>query len=192
MTLGRLICDHSSLHPPLGSGIKDGGFMVSDLERTSWLRRRRRREGGGWGGREGVGTARLEKEEPNKGEEKPDLLLPTRPPLRGRSSTDAPGLRAPSYHSYVCLPTPPPSTPPPLHPPRPPIMIIQSPSLAEFDFLCPRSHNSLRPTCKRAGLEPWVCGVSATLAGVWLREKNGRCYQNLPQQIGSAGQRWTD
>lgn len=48
MTIGRLICDVPQyILPNLGSQIKDGGFMVSDLERTSWFKRKRRKKKGG-------------------------------------------------------------------------------------------------------------------------------------------------
>lgn len=79
---------------------------------------------------------------------------------------------ASSYHIYVWLPTPPP-------PQRPPIMIIHSPSLVEFDFLCPLSHNSLQLSDRHANecsvcLGPlfWsISAVSGRRATLWKKQQ---------------------
>lgn len=60
-------------------------------------------------------------------------------------------------------PTHPPSS---ARPPRPPIMIIQTPGSVEFDFVCPVSHNSLLLSGQHANdcsvcLLPLFCTVSA-------------------------------
>lgn len=68
---------------------------------------------------------------------------------------------------------------PPLPPQRPPIMIIHSPSLVEFDFLCPLSHNSLQLSDRHANecsvcLGPlfWsISAVSGRRATLWKKQQ---------------------